>query len=45
LTLYGISKKKIEKKYIKNYSNKIDGLVYFSSKISRIKDFSSIYKN
>ena len=37
--------RKIEEKYIKNYSKNIDGLVYFSSKISRIKDFSSNYEN
>lgn len=39
LTLYGISKLYNDDKYVK-HKNKIDGVIYFSSKTSRIKNFS-----
>ena len=40
LTLYGISKTYNDDNHIKNSRNNIEGIVYFSSKISRIKKFS-----
>jgi len=40
LTLYGISKTFNDDNHIKNRDYNIEGIVYFSSKISRIKKFS-----
>jgi len=40
LTLYGISKVCNSDNHIKYYKNNIEGVVYFSSKLSRIKNFS-----
>ena len=40
LTLYGISKMCNDNNYFKNAKNYIEGFIYFSSKIARIKKFS-----
>jgi len=42
ITLYGISKIYNDDKHIKYSKKEIEGIVYFSSKISRIKSFSFI---
>ena len=45
IALYGISKKNTYDYLIENHQKNIESLIYFSSKISRIRNFSQRYKN